>query len=290
MKVTYTNGGSPQSSFHLHTVLRKSPIKWSSHNIDEAITGEDDAELVKSVLTGENPAGTFVNFKATTAGNFKVSLEELENGVSSNSNSQLNVTPFHADGTEGALITGVDYVAGKSGIDASTEVQTQISYEHHEIHAGSHFFVVGYQDLTINQVLQFTWQMPNTTKWIHLSWSIDTESETLWEVYEGGTINNPLANSVTPLNNNRNSATTSGTTMRYEVHANVAAANTDVTVSAADLLLESGVSGAGKDAGVADRDRELVLKQNELYVLRATATAAGFINFNMQWYEHTDKN
>jgi hypothetical protein len=34
---------------------------------------------------------------------------------------------------------------------------------------------------------------------------------------------------------------------------------------------------------------ELVLKQNELYVLRATASEAGYINFNMQWYEHTDK-
>ena len=35
---------------------------------------------------------------------------------------------------------------------------------------------------------------------------------------------------------------------------------------------------------------ELVMKQNTLYCLRATATAAGYINFDMEWYEHTDKD
>lgn len=174
------------------------------------------------------------------------------------------------------------------GIDDSTATIQTIEYEHHEIHSGSHYFVQSYQDLAINNVLQFTWQMPNTTKWIHWSWSISTESETLWQVYEGATINNALANAITPVNNNRNSANTSDTTMRYELHSNLAAADTDVTISANNLI-ESGISGSGRDAGEADRNHELVMLQNGLYVLRATATAAGFVNFNMQWYEHTDK-
>ncbi len=182
-----------------------------------------------------------------------------------------------------------DSVTGNEiGIDDSTGSIQTIVYEHHEIHSGSHYFVSGYQDLSINNVLQFTWQMPDTTKWIHWTWSISTESEVLWQVYEGATINSALANSITPLNSNRNSSNTSGTTMNYELHANLAAANGDVTVSAADII-ESGISGAGKDAGQSVRSNELVLLQNGLYVLRATATAAGFVNFNMQWYEHTDK-
>lgn len=174
------------------------------------------------------------------------------------------------------------------GIDDSTGSIQTIEYEHHEIHGGSHYFVSGYQDLANGNVLQFTWQMPDTTKWIHWSWNISTESETLWQVYQGATINNPLANAITPLNSNRNSVNTSGTVMLYELHANLAAADTDVTISANDLI-ESGISGAGKDAGEADRNHELVLLQDGLYVLRATANAAGFVNFNMQWYEHTDK-
>jgi hypothetical protein len=175
-------------------------------------------------------------------------------------------------------------------IDASTNSLQTVDYEHHEIHSGSHFFVVGYQDLNINQVLDFTWLMPNTTEWIHWTWDLDTENETLWQVYETAVATNSLANSVTPLNSNRNSAHTSATTMKYEVQANLAAANADTNVGGATLI-ESGISGSGKKiGGLATRGHEVVMKQNTLYCLRATATAAGYINFNMQWYEHTDKN
>jgi hypothetical protein len=169
---------------------------------------------------------------------------------------------------------------------ATNSIQT-IEYEHHEIHAGSHFFVVGYQDLTINQVLDFTWQMPNTASWIHWVWSIETESAFLWQVYEGVTATNPLANAITPRNNNRNSATVSGTTMKYEIQANLVAANADTSVVGATLL-ESGKVGAGKTAGDSIRAHELILDQGALYCLRATAVAAGYINFSMHWYEHTD--
>lgn len=174
-------------------------------------------------------------------------------------------------------------------IDASTNSLQTVEYEHHEIHSGSHYFVQGYQDLSINNVLDFTWLMPNTTKWIHWNWQISTESETLWQVYEGATATNPLANAVTPLNNNRNSGNTSGTTMKFELQTNLAAANADTDVSGATLI-ESGISGAGRDSGDSKRTDELILKQNTLYVLRATASAAGYINFHMAWYEHTDKH
>ena len=162
-------------------------------------------------------------------------------------------------------------------------------YEHHEIHAGSHYFVDGYADLSINQVLDFTWLMPNTTKWIHWTWHLSCESETLYQVYEGATATNPLANTYTPVNSNRNSANTSGTTMKYEIQANLAAANGDTSVAAATLI-QSGIVGSGRDGGSANRSEEIILKQNTLYCLRATANAAGYINFTMNWYEHTAKD
>jgi len=173
-------------------------------------------------------------------------------------------------------------------LDTSTRTIQTIDYAHHEIHSGSHYFVQGYQDLAINEVLDFTWQMPNTTKWIHWTWKIDTESETLWQVYENVAATNPLANAVTPLNSNRNSGNTSGTTMKFELQADLAAANADTNVGGG-LLITSGICGAGKSAGAADRQHETIMDQNILYCLRATASAAGFINFNMDWYEHTDK-
>ena len=174
-------------------------------------------------------------------------------------------------------------------IDQSTRSIQTVDYEHHEIHGGSHYFVVSYADLSINEVLDFTWQMPDTTKWIHWIWELDTEAELLWQVYEGVTATNPLANSMTPLNSNRNSANTSGTTMKYEVQNNLTAANADTDVGSS-LLIESGISGSGRKlSGNADRSHEIILKQNTLYCLRATASEAGYVNFNMQWYEHTDK-
>ena len=173
-------------------------------------------------------------------------------------------------------------------IDASTNSLQTVDYEHHEIHSGSHYFVVGYQDLSINEVLDFTWQMPDTAKWIHWTWKISTESETLWQVYEDVVETNPLT-LITPYNNNRNSGNTSGTTMRGEVQANLSDANDDTDVSGG-VLLASGISGSGRDAGEEQRTHELILDQNILYCLRATASAAGFVNFEMQWYEHTDKH
>jgi len=52
----------------------------------------------------------------------------------------------------------------------------------------------------------------------------------------------------------------------------------------------SGISGAGREGGIEVRANEIILDQNVLYCLRATATAAGYVNFSMQWYEHEDKN
>lgn len=173
--------------------------------------------------------------------------------------------------------------------DGSTHSLCTVDYEHCEIHSGSHYFVTGYQDLANGNVLDFTWQMPNTTKWIHWTWEISTESETNWFVYENVVATNPLANSVTPINSNRNSSNTSGTTLKYEKQTNLTAANADTNVAGATLL-ESGISGAGKDAGDDRRNNELVLKQNTLYCLRAIASAAGFINFKLKFYEHTSKD
>jgi len=178
-------------------------------------------------------------------------------------------------------------------LDAVTEALINIEYEHHEIHDGSHFFFNGYQDLASGNVLDFTWLMPNTTKWTHWTWNIDAEDELSWMTYENVLATNPLANVVTPLNNNRNSGTSSGTTMKYELQADIAAANADTDVSGGTLIgsgktKSGGIFTAGGGSG--ERDNELILKQNTLYCLRFVAASAGFMNFALRWYEHTNRN
>ena len=173
-------------------------------------------------------------------------------------------------------------------VDQLTGSVPIVDYDHSEIHAGSHFFVVGYQDLSNNQVLQFSWQMPDTTKESHWVWSIGVEVETLWEVYEDVTVTTPLANAYTPLNNDRNSDKVSSTEMRFGIFAGTAAANAAIDVSGLTPI-KNGIVGAGRIGGSVDRESETMMKRNSIYCLRATPSAAGYINFDMRWYEHTDR-
>lgn len=204
LRVVYTNGSTIQTEFRLQTTLKKTYVKPSSHRIQDPIIDDDDAELVKSVITGKKTNGTFDNVSLTNGSNMKISLEELESGISSNSNSQLNVTPFHADGTEGNLITGVDYVSGKSGIDASTETLQYIEYAHHEIHSGSHYYISGSALLGVAGTFYVKLQTPDSTRWGHFLWDITSTgilTTSLQEDATGGMANGSRA---TIHANNRN--------------------------------------------------------------------------------------
>ena len=186
-------------------------------------------------------------------------------------------------------IVGAKWTSGVSGIDKATDTVQTIDYEHHEIHAGSHYMVVDVADLAINNVFDMHFVTPDTTKWTHWVFKLDTESETEWYVYEGAVITAALSGAVTPYNNDRNSANTSGNTLTSELFATIAAANVKTDISGATLLAH-GIIGDGKNGGIDVRGRELILKQNTVYLLRAVANTAGYIDFDMEWYEHTNKN
>lgn len=177
----------------------------------------------------------------------------------------------------------------RATLDESTRALVSVSYEHHEIHEGDHYYVSSVQDLANSNVLDVQFTTPDTTKWSHFVWSFETESETAWYIYEGATISQ-AGTSLTAINNNRNSANTSGNTIAYHLNANLAAANADTSVVGATLL-SSGISGSGKNSlGGDKRENEVILKQNTVYCLRAVANAAGYIDFLMEWYEHTSES
>ena len=75
-RVKYTNGGTNQTYFRLQTILKSVYSKPSSHRIADAISDQDDAELMKAVLTAENPSSSFINVGATASGNLKVTDAE----------------------------------------------------------------------------------------------------------------------------------------------------------------------------------------------------------------------
>ncbi len=53
-RVVYTNGGTNQTSFSLQAILKPYYVKPSSHRIQDSIVDDDDAELIKSVLSGSS--------------------------------------------------------------------------------------------------------------------------------------------------------------------------------------------------------------------------------------------
>jgi hypothetical protein len=187
------------------------------------------------------------------------------------------------------IIAGVDYISGVSGVDYLTETLQTISYEHHEIHNGVHYIVSDVADLSVNNVLDIQLITPNTTKWTHITFQLDCESETEWYIYEGVTIIN-AGDTITPYNNNRNSNNLSGNILYKQSNTSITNANLDTNITGA-IQLEHGVVGTGKKSlGTDSRDKELVLKQNTAYCFRGIANTAGYLDFLMSWYEHENKN
>jgi len=71
-RVVYTNGGTIQGYFRLQSIC-KGNAKPSSHRIKDEIIGDDDCELVKAALTGENGAGLWHNVGVTADGDLTIS-------------------------------------------------------------------------------------------------------------------------------------------------------------------------------------------------------------------------
>ena len=168
-------------------------------------------------------------------------------------------------------------------MDASTNVLSTISYEHHEIHAGSHYVYRETHGVAKNQTLDHLIITPGNTRWAHMTIAIEniTSSVTV-SLYEATTVsaNGTLQNS---KNRNRNVAD-NNTTLIYETP----------TVTGVGTLLATWTLGAGKGSsgGMARDNAEYVLKQGTNYLFRVVEPniAATVINIAFDWYEHTDKH
>ena len=180
-------------------------------------------------------------------------------------------------------------ITNRFSIDASTQSIMTVSYEHHEIHGGSHFEICDVVDLSINNVFDVQFTTPDTNKHIHMVWEIQVESKTDFLIYEGATIST-AGTAVTPINNNRNSLNTSGATIASILNTTTENANADTAVATATELQHSTVGAGVKSLGATSRTKELILKRNTIYCFRIIATAAGYVNYCAEWYEHTPKS
>jgi hypothetical protein len=167
-------------------------------------------------------------------------------------------------------------------IDLSTHALQIIDYEHHEIHSGSHFFYTDSVEIDSAGTQVYLITTPNTTKWTHMKLNITGSAITQADIYEGADRTGTTLQ--TAFNNDRNSATTPTTT----IHKDVSSGTTDGTLI---YRIKSGSSSAqSRSPLVAERNSEIILKQNTKYLVRITSgTNDNLTNLQLEWYEHTNK-
>jgi len=96
MRVRYTNGPVTQGFFRLQTILKPSYVKPSSHRIADSLSGQDDAELVKSILSGEDEDNVFQNVKTTRDG--ALTITDNSNGLAISEGLVTGKSPLHKFG------------------------------------------------------------------------------------------------------------------------------------------------------------------------------------------------
>ena len=169
-------------------------------------------------------------------------------------------------------------------VDTSTNAIATITYEHHEIHAGSFFSAydtttdIGAED-TPTDAIQLTWLTP-AIKEVHMVIHAKCTAAavfTFTEAYTGAGTN---GDAVTIFNRDRGSSKTSGVVMEKQADA----------VVTGGTVLETETLTAGKfDAGESRGSQEWILKKNTLYAAALYLSAAGVASISLNWYEHTNK-
>ncbi len=165
-------------------------------------------------------------------------------------------------------------------VDAVTNAAINITYPHHEIHAGSHFYIEGFATLANTDTLYVKLVTPDTAKKAHFLWQIqssDVLETTFHEDVSGGMTG---GSDVTPLNNDRDNSKTSGLVITSGV---TIATDMGLTISQSKW-------GTKQAGGGEQREDEIILKRNAVYLRRFVSGANdNLVCFKASWYEHTPK-
>ena len=125
-RVSYTNGGTDQTAFRLQTQLKSTYVKPSSHRIADELSNQDDAEVIKAVISGENGDGLFHNVKTTADGNLTIS--DNSSGLAIAEGNVSNTTYIHKFGGAPDFDTADGEVTIWDGADDSNIDQMVYQY------------------------------------------------------------------------------------------------------------------------------------------------------------------
>ncbi len=81
-RIVYTNGGTGQTHFRCQTLLHHETTLTTIHRLVDDTSPDRSAEIVKSVVIAQAAGtGDFVPVQATSSGNFKISVQEISDGL-----------------------------------------------------------------------------------------------------------------------------------------------------------------------------------------------------------------
>lgn len=280
-RLKYTNNGVDQTTFHVHTIIKKTPFRNTSHNLNDNLNDDDDGDLTVSVLKLRTAQNDYVSASSTASGNFKVSLEEFENGISEDSNTTLRVAPIIED--------EFGNIQRQLGDNIFKGAIIAIPPEHHEIHCGDSYEANYVQILGNGGILDILIIVPNEglsevhpgdaqdTKQYHFKGSITTSSTSRIEFYEGVTATAGTAIPVYCRNRNF----TIGDTI------SISQAPT-VTATGTTKLVDTYLGSDRTVGGTAERADEFILKDNTIYLLRITnlETTNNYVSTRLDYYVH----
>jgi len=169
-------------------------------------------------------------------------------------------------------------------VDSNTLTQANIDYSHSKIHEGEHFFVSSYTELNSGGTFHIAAITPNSDKWVHFNFNIQGNLSTRSELFEDATISG--GTSVSPLNNNRNSNTSSDMSIQKEPSVT----SSGTLISDSNWGLDTGGGATTVRVGGGKRsEAELIFKSGTTYLLKVESFSDGNkINYDAFWYEHTN--
>lgn len=172
----------------------------------------------------------------------------------------------------------------RAGIDGATWALNIIDYEHHEIHSGSHFFYSNFSTLNAGDTINFGIQTPDSTRWTHLVWDIQSTLGVRFRAYESASITFNGTDQ-TAYNSNRNSATANNW-VNFELNPTVTALGTQILAQQVGTSTNP-VQGL---AGNNQREDEIILKQNTVYLFRFIGlNNSTVVSYSARFYQHTNK-
>lgn len=148
MSVKLTNG-AVEADINIQTIFKKAGFKASSHRLADSIVEQDDAELVKAVLSGLIADDGFVNIGASATGNLKTT--DAENGLAIAKGEVVGTTFVHKFGNAPDFDTGDGEVTVWDGAEDGTawELMNYVYSTTDDIDSLSSSSAADTQDITI---------------------------------------------------------------------------------------------------------------------------------------------